>query len=590
MLLKQKYEELITEYGFETENDTVKAYYMIRDALTGFVRRCKNPAIWCMGEHTRMLMADFMNELKQVRFIVDAHAEKYSEDSGFKVIHSGEVGLYGIDGIIISSFRYRNEIKALIKKEYPSMEYLDIYDYFEQNGVILRKEYYLFSHPYRKYAKINRLRILLAKESDAGKKENLFLELIKSFVEIKDFLLAAKCAENLCRIANCEKYHRLLNQVKELYELERKAAERIHEDNVIMLCLDGMRSKDVSDGNMPRLHRFVRDNCFQYVNAYAVSTSTYESLVPAYGEISDMRSGYYERNCVSEEECRFIQTARCQKRNIYFYTDLIKYVDAEGIIRKEVYETVTEKLWNFILDASEETNGLFYVHVLYESHYSYPSPYVEEGLIAEGSNILFDYLAKNGGKIRTNYEKQHESTMRYLDDVLMPFLEGMRCRMFLFADHGNIIFNQDMRLEEIPPLYFTYQDDLLHIPFIIKSPEMGTGLEYKNISLMEINEILICLMEKKRFIRKQPDIVKAQRSAIYNPDFQYLYRKCGQEQGLKAFEVFIFEDGIKLAIYDNGYVELSENDQVVEDECKKRCLYKRIRGYITVCDCNQVLF
>lgn len=590
MMLKEKYKALLTEYGFETEKDVSNVNCLIRDALEVFVHSCKKPAIWCYGEHTRMLMADFMNELKPVKFIVDEHAEKYSEDSGFKVIHSKEVDIYGIDGIIISSFKFRNEISALIEKEYPSVKCLDIYDYFEKNGIILRKEYYMFSHPYRKYAKINRLKTLLAEEGDVEKKENLFLEIIKSFVEIKDFLLAGECVKALCRFTGREKYHRLLCQIKELYEMECKATEQIAEDNVLMLCLDGMRNKDISSGDMPRFHRFIQDRCCQYTNAYAVSTSTYESLVPAYGEISDMRTRYYERNCVSEGECRFTQMAKQQKRNIYFYTDFIKYVDAEGVIRKEGYETVTEKLWSFILDAANEKNGLFYVHVLYESHYSYPNPYITEGFIAEGTNILFDFLAKNGGKIRTDYVGQHRKAMRYLDDVLGPFLERMKCRMFIYADHGNVIFNQDMKLEEVPPLCFTYHNDLLHIPFIISSPEMGFGVYDKNISLMEINEILVCLMEKKKFIQRQPDIVKVQRSAIYNPDFQYLYKKCGQEQGLRGYEVFFFEDQSGLAIYDNGYTELAEDDHITENEQKKRHLYERIKTRITVCDCDKVSF
>lgn len=590
MLIKDKYNELISEYGFETESEGANVNGMLRDVLAAFAHSCEKPAIWCYGEHTRMLMADFINELKQVKFIVDEHAEKYSEDSGFKVIHRQEVGLYGIDGIIISSFKYRNEIRTLIEKEYPSVKCLDIYDYFEKNGVILRKEYYLFSHPYRKYAKINRLKILLTEESDAEKKENLFLELIKSFVEIKDFLLAVECTEALCIFINSDKYMKLLHQLKELYELECKAAEQIDENNVLMLCLDGMRNKDISGENMPEFQAFIQNRCYRYENAYAVSTSTYESLVPAYGEISDMQTRYYERNCVSENECRFIQMAKQQRRNIYFYTDYIKYVDIEGITRKESYETVTEKLWNFILDAADEKNGLFYVHVLYESHYSYPNPYIMEGFMAEGTSILFDFLARNGGKIRTDYVGQHRSAMRYLNDVLIPFLERMKCRMLIYADHGNVIFDQDMKLEKIPPLCFTYHDDLLHIPFIIKSSEMGVGADDKNISLMEINEILISLMEKKKFIRKQPDIVKAQRSAIYNPDFHYLYKKCGQEQSLKAFEVFLFEEQTKLAVYDNGYTELAENDHVVEDEQKKRCLYERIKTRVTVCDFDKVSF
>lgn len=589
MVIREKYNNLLSEYGFETQNDAEDVNNMIQDALSGFLDSCKKPALWCYGEHTKMLMADFMNELKQVKFIVDAHAEKYSVDSGFKVIHSQEVEHYGIDGVIISSFKYRNEIRTLIEQEHPTVKYLDIYNYFEKNGVILRKEYYLFSHPYRKYAKINRLRTLLEEEKDAAKKEAMFFDLIKSFVEIKDFLLAAECAAALCRCNNCDRHRQLVYQLRELYELECRAIEQIDENNVFMLCLDGMRNKDIFSGDMPGFHTFVQDNCFQYANAYSVSTSTYESLVPAYGEITDMGTRYYERNCVSEQECRFVKKARSQKRNIYFYTDFIKYVDGEDIIRRGTYETVTEKLWNFILDAVNETNGLFYVHVLYESHYSYPSPYAKEGLIAEGTSIMFDFLSRNGGRMRTDYVEQHSDAMRYLDDILTPFLKRVKCRMLIFADHGNVILDQDKKLEEILPLHFTYHDDLLHIPLIIRAPEMGTGVEDKNISLMEINEILVSLMEKKKFMPKQPDIVKAQRSAIYNPDFQYLYRKCGQEQGLRAYEVFFFEDGSSLAVYDNGYAELAENNHIIEDVQKKRHLYECIKTRITVCDCDKVL-
>lgn len=588
MLLEEKYNELIAEYDFRTKSNTENVSYMVRDALTMFLSVCKEPAIWCYGEHTKMFMSDFMCELRNVKFIIDEHAENFSEDSGFKVIHSKDVPQYNIDGIVISSFKYRKEIKSLIEAKHPSIKYLDIYEYFEKNGVFLEKEYYLSSHPYSKYATINRLKILIKTEKNIEKKEKLFLEIIKSFVEIKDFFLAVRYAEELCGIMNSDRNIRLLGQLRDIYNTACQTVEQIDKDNILMLCLDGMRNRDITSGNMPKFSSFVKNCCYQYTNAYSVSTSTYESLVPAYSENLDMRTKYYESNSVLEKECRFIQLAKQQKRNIYFYTDFIKYVDAEGILRKQSYETATEKLWDFILDASKDTNALFYVHILYESHYSYPSPYIDEGFIAEGTSIMFDFLSKNGGKIRTDYIGQHDDSLKYLDDVMLPVLERLKCRMFIFADHGNVIFDQQMKLEKLLPLHFTYHDDLIHIPFIIKSYEMPVGVNDENISLIEMNEVLICLMEKKEFIKKYPVIVKTQRSAIYNPDFQYLFKKCGQEQRLQAYEAFIFEDQSKLAIYENGHVELAENDVVVEKTQKKRKLFELIKDCITVCDCDMI--
>lgn len=583
MLLEEKYNELVSEYGFKSGVATGAVNAMLRDVLVTFAASCKNPAIWCYGEHTKMLMSDYMNELKTVRYIIDSHAQDYMDGSGFQVICDRDAELYDIDGIIISSFKYRNEIKEQIKAEHPSIKYLDIYEYFEKNGLFLRKEYYLSTHPYSKYATINRLKCLIRAENDGKQKEKLLFELLDSFVEIKDFFLAVKCAKALCVISNDDRNSKLLRQLIELYDMECATAGQINADNILMLCIDGMRNKDVADENMPAFCAYVRKHCQRYTNAYSISTSTYESLIPAFGENADMRTKYYEKNYVPKEKCRFIQKAKEQGRNVYFYTDLAEYVDDNQIIRKEAYETATEKLWDFILDASKERNALFYVHVLYESHYSYPNPYIDDELIAEGTNILFDFLNKNGGRIRTDYEAQHRHTLRYLDDILTPVLEQLKCRMFIFADHGNIILDQNTEVSDIAPSQWTYHNDLICIPFIIKSPEMFVGEDDRQISLMEINEILVCLMEHKTFTAKQPVVVKIQRSAIYNPDFQYLYTKCDHQQGLKAFEVFIFEGKTKLVVYEDKYMELVEDDVIVENDQRKKELLEQVRDRITVC-------
>ena len=76
--------------------------------------------------------------------------------------------------------------------------------------------------------------------------------------------------------------------------------------------------------------------------------------------------------------------------------------------------------------------------------------------------------------------------------------------------------------------------------------------------------------------------------SYYCLDFLYLYQKCGQEQGLRAYEVFLFEDGSSLAVYDNGYTELVEEGHIVENVQKKQHLYERIKERITVCGREKV--
>lgn len=586
MLIEEKYEHIVKEYGFTELTKAVNVNYLVKEALDTFIPSCRKPALWCYGYHTKMLMTDFMNELKTVKYIIDERADEYEEASGFQVIHKTEITNNKIDGIIISSYKFREEIKEIIKRDYPDVSYLDIYEYIENQGIYLNEEYYAILHPCSRYRKINGLQLRL--EEERGNQEDIYFRLIGYFIVIKDFYLANSYARELYQMFPKPEYHKLAEDLQDIYDLECEMADHISEENVLMLCFDGLRNKDISAEEMPVLNEFCKQ-FYRYENAYSISTSTYESLVPAYSENADMRTKYYENNSVRDEECRFIQRAYEQERNIVFNTDFVKYIESGKIHRIESYQTASEKVWDFLLRTYEEKNGLYYLHILFESHYSYPNPYVKTPIIAEGTNILFDYMKRNGEKMRTDYEMQHHAMLKYLDDAIVPILQRVKCRMVVFADHGNIIVNQQDSLESIKPIFFTYHQDLVRIPLMIKSPEMGAGVEKEDISLMELNTMIISLLEKKKYERRYGKLVKLQRSEIYNPDFRYLYAKRGYEQGLLAFEAFVFEGKHKLGIFANGQTELySINDEPMENMVLKKQLLDQIKQYITVCGLETV--
>jgi hypothetical protein len=586
MLIEEKYERVLSEYGFMEVNKAVNVNHLVKEALDTYIPSCERPALWCYGYHTKVMMSDFMNELKSVKYIIDERADEYKEASGFQVIHKTEIASNKIDGVIISSYRFREEIKETIKRDYPDVSYLDIYEYIENRGIHLNEEYYAVLHPCSRYRKINGLQLQLTKEKE--NQEKIYFQLIGYLIVIKDFYLASSYARELCQLFPKPEYYKLVNDLQDIYDLECEMANHISEENVLMLCFDGLRNKDISEAEMPVLEAFSK-RFYRYENAYSISTSTFESLVPAYSENADMRTKYYENNSISDKECRFIQKAYEQERAITFITDYTKYVESENIHIIESYQTASEKIWEFLLRTYEENNGLYYLHILFESHYSYPNPYVKTPIIAEGTNILFDYMKRNGGNIRTDYEMQHHAMLKYLDDAIVPILQRVKCRMVIFADHGNILINQQEKLESIEQVFLTYHQDLIRIPLMIKSPEMGAGVEREDISLMELNTIIISLLEKKKFERRYGKLIKLQRSEIYNPDFRYLYAKRGYEQGLLAFEAFILEGKYKLGVFSNGYTELfSTDDKSVENKALKRQLFDQIKEYITVCALNSI--
>ena len=94
------------------------------------------------------------------------------------------------------------------------------------------------------------------------------------------------------------------------------------------------------------------------------------------------------------------------------------------------------------------------------------------------------------------------------------------------------------------------------------------------------------LLKRKCFVEQYNEFIKVQRSEIYNPDFQYLYKKTGKQQELKAFEAFVFSDGRKLVVYADGTIKLcNHNDELLNDNNEKEKLWMRIRDYVTVTEC-----
>ena len=371
--------------------------------------------------------------------------------------------------------------------------------------------------------------------------------------------------------------------VEELYAMQKNGMQKIASTNVVMLCLDGLRRSDVSDDMMPNFSNYLKKEMIYFDNAYSISTSTYESLIPAYSENVDLKSRYYEKNYITEDACSFIQVALRQHRKIFFYTDTIPFIKSKSIVLKDNMQTSSEKMWDFLLDAIDEDNGLFYIHVLYESHFSYPNPYTNAPLIAEGTSIFFDFLPVNGGQLKTDYEQQHRDALHYLDDTLIPLISKLKTNMLIFADHGNVILKENASFNEITYPMLTFSEELIEVPMAIRQNGMKPEINHSLTSLIEMNNIIISLLQRQDVLMDERKHIKVQRSRIYNPDFQCIYKKLHFEKGLEAFELFVFDNGLKLAVYEDGEKELYDlNDNLMDDMEKLQELYFHIEKEITV--------
>ena len=143
--LEQRYEELFIKYHLERPLDAQNVSSIIRESLHTFLQDAKKPAIYCNGGHTKMLMADFIHELKGVKYIVDNYMSP-EEEKGFFLIRDQEMEQLGIDAIVLSSYKFRQELKQRLSVMHPNIPILDIYDEFEKRGVAVKADYY-YSNP-----------------------------------------------------------------------------------------------------------------------------------------------------------------------------------------------------------------------------------------------------------------------------------------------------------------------------------------------------------------------------------------------------------------------------------------------------------
>ena len=579
-----KYDKLIDMLNLKHTNSYSNLNFYIRKILVDFMHSHKRVGLYCYGEHTKMLMADYVAEIRELVCIIDNG--NVSDDSTFTIIRDEDIEVYELDGIIVSSYKLMDEIKSKLHCNHPSVDVLDMYEALEDYDIFLEKEFYN-AGPYQIYTRINSLQLQIrqaGKANDISDKVECLKKLLEEYIHIKEFRLAENTAQLIYEFTQDDIYKKAREIIADIYDGEIKLLANSSENNTLLLCLDGMRREDFLNRRMPKVYEELEKTSYIYTNAYSYSTMTFESLVPAFSENTDQHTGYYLSEEVSSNQCRFIKKALDEKRFIAVYGDGNHYVYDEVINYTGNSQTVTEKLWDFVIDVSEVDNGVFYLHELYESHYSFANPYTEDKLISNGSAMLFDYLPQNRGQLRTDYRKQHDDALNYLDDTLAPFVKVIPCKLVMFADHGNLIVDYDTTIDDITKQQLVAAEEWIRIPLLIRSNAQGGGECNELMSLMDINDIMIAVMSGEKYTSKERDYIKIGRSAIYNQQFKELYRLMDCGYNGEAFEGFIFEDGHKLIVYSNGNKELYKDfsDILVDDEDMVNVYYNKVVDDITI--------
>ena len=146
-----------------------------------------------------------------------------------------------------------------------------------------------------------------------------------------------------------------------------------------------------------------------------------------------------------------------------------------------------------ILSDSSDRDLFMMLHIM-DMHlpYTEPRPYRftfagERPAILSSDSFGRSEVIKKSKKLGKN-GKQHvidryDNNLYYIDDVLSSFLDGLPedSTVFIFSDHGEEFWDHD-GFEHGHTLY----DELLRIPFLVKSPNIPAGVYDQPISLLDL--------------------------------------------------------------------------------------------------------
>lgn len=145
-----KYSKIILDGAkkcyLRTKRKEEQKWEIIYKVISDAVNSNNRVAIRGGGVHTVYLLANFEENIrKKIQYIIDKNKDCDASRWGIEVIHTNEIGNYGINCVIISSFRYRENWKKELK-QFSGIKIFDIYDEMENQGIACDREFYSMNY------------------------------------------------------------------------------------------------------------------------------------------------------------------------------------------------------------------------------------------------------------------------------------------------------------------------------------------------------------------------------------------------------------------------------------------------------------
>ncbi|SHI41842.1 Sulfatase [Clostridium cavendishii DSM 21758] len=581
------------DYNFDSEYSYI--YITIRNYLQE-VYKNGIVAIWGLGKHTDVLLTEFNEYISKTNFYIERNCKQLNIEfyNNKKVISPNDLINNNVDKIIISSFAYREEIKEQIdefnKVNKLKIEIIDIYSYLLEQNIELNDVFYLAKHDYggyREYKKINDIYLKYKISKNVEEKERYLKILIYKYICIRDFIYALNFIDEYikCNYKDIENMKLLKSEINNLLKELKETVKSNNKDNIFILLLDALKARNVyKDGYMKFLESFAKKNTY-FTNAYSTSIYTEESLISSLiGQLPFENCNYLKKS-IKREECAFIEEGENKGYNFkaYILDDWLLFEDyKENCFDGGKY--ISKTMWDAIVNIDSNNNNMTFIYELSESHAPFISGFHSKEVMNFGKIINLEEI-----DYEQNVKYQMIESLEYLDKQLEFYLSFLKDddSVIIFSDHGNMGESYSLKLTEAYEK-LGWAEDRIRIPIIVKNKEFGKQKINSLISLMDINELIIKVINKNNEIPKRR-YCRVQFSPINNIMWQKALKEAQMDEFLYGFEIFIKDKlkyvktgtGEKMLYKINNYEDIFIQDfsilQQTEKEFKDNIMIGKMR-------------
>lgn len=408
-------------HGLLGENDLLEEFrqriHCVIQEIIDRIPEGTRIAIRPAGKETKNLLASYDFTGKNIVGIVNRSS--FGDDfCGYPCFTADTFSSKSCDVVIISAFRYRQEIKEEL--EALQVPYIDFHDELEKRGIRLDVSYY----DYELYTQlvVNYFYLRFQRSEARTQQEIALNELLQVAVECKDFTLISNIYQ-ACGGENGE--FPLLKTVweksKQLLDcIQNKLQERKQKD-IVLFWTDAVPYEMLCC--LPKVMELSKQGIL-FHRAYTNTPYTSPVLRAMFRNLLPIDDFLQSQEKIDSENSSLLQFMENKGYKVRFVGDPTRAMGKEHLIEEHEGLSCNIKWWEGILDLLESPEPCFYLFHLFESHEPWYTPDLKEPVDPYTSG-------------RAQQEAQAKASFGYLDRALMLYhqLLGNKTQVF-FSDHG----------------------------------------------------------------------------------------------------------------------------------------------------------